>query len=69
MAISEDGTALYVGNYNSSTVSKVATRDMVETEEHPTGSNPIGITYDAASREVWVANYSGTIQVFTDIAP
>ncbi len=29
----------------------------------------IGITYDAATREVWVSNYSGTIQVFYDAAP
>jgi hypothetical protein len=42
---------------------------MVELEEHSTGTNPIGITYDAASREIWVANYSGSIQVFTDTTP
>ena len=39
---------------------------MVELEEHRTGLNPIGITYDPDSREVWVSNYSGTIQVFSD---
>lgn len=69
MAISDDGTALYIVNYRSDTMSKVRTSDMTETEEHPTGHLPIGITYDAASREVWVSNYSGTIQVFTDTAP
>ncbi len=56
-------------NYHSNTMSKVATGDMTEVEEHPTGHHPIGITYDPATREVWVANYSGTIQVFTDTAP
>ena len=66
MTISDDGTALYVVNYRSATMSKVRTDDMVELEEHPTRINPIGITYDAATREVWVSNYSGTIQVFTD---
>lgn len=69
MAISDDGSALYVVNYNSSTMSKVRTEDMVELVELETGINPIGITYDAATREVWVSNYSGTIQVFTDLAP
>jgi hypothetical protein len=32
----------------------------------PTGSHPIGITYDAKTREVWVACYSGTVEVFRD---
>ena len=69
MTISDDGTALYVVNYNSNTMSKVRTSDMVETEEHRTWSKPIGITYDAPTREVWVSSYSGAIQVFTDQAP
>lgn len=69
MTISDDGTALYVVNYNSNTMSKVRTVDMVEIEEHPTWSKPIGITYDAATREVWVSAYSGSIQVFADRAP
>jgi DNA-binding beta-propeller fold protein YncE len=69
MDISDDGTALYVVNYNSNTISKVRTDDMVELDELPTNANPIGITYDSATREVWVSNYSGTIQVFTDVAP
>jgi YVTN family beta-propeller protein len=68
MAISDDGTALYLVNYRSDTVSKVRTSDMTETEEHATGHLPIGITYDPATREVWVSNYSGTIQVFVDMA-
>ena len=42
---------------------------MVETEEHATWSKPIGITYDADTREVWVSSYSGAIQVFADLAP
>lgn len=69
VSISDDGTALYVVNYNSNTVSKVRTSDMVELEEHPTNSKPIGVTYDAATREVWVSNYSGTIQVWVDGGP
>lgn len=69
MAISDDGTALYVVNYNSNSLSKVRTSDMTELAELDTKKNPIGVTYDIDSREVWVANYSGTIEVFTDTAP
>jgi YVTN family beta-propeller protein len=69
MAISDDGTALYVVNYNSDTISKVRTSDMVEIEEHRVSDKPIGVTYDAATRQVWVSAYSGTIEVFTDGAP
>lgn len=69
MAISDDGTALYVVNYYSDTLSKVRTSDMTETEEHRVNDKPIGITYDAATREVWVSAYSGTIEVFSDQAP
>lgn len=69
MDISDDGTALYVVNYNSNTMSKVRTSDMVEFAEVRTNVNPIGITYDAPTRQIWVSNYSGTIQVFQDVAP
>lgn len=69
MEISDDGTALYVVNYNSNTLSVVRTEDMVEVAEYSTNFRPIGVTYDAATRQVWVANYSGTIQVFTAVAP
>ena len=69
MVLSDDGTALYVVNYNSNTMSKVRTSDMVELEEHPTGHHPIGITYDAATRQVWVSPYGGPIQIWVDSAP
>lgn len=69
MVISDDGTALYVVNYNSNTLSVVRASDMVEVAEYPTNLRPIGVTYDAPTRQVWVANYSGTIQVFEAVAP
>ena len=69
MAISADGTALYVVNYHSNTVSKVRTSDMTELEEHPTRIHPIGVTYDAATREVWVSSFRATIHVFADRDP
>lgn len=69
MEMSDDGTALYVVNYNSNTLSVVRTADMIEVAEYPTNLRPIGVTYDAPTRQVWVANYSGTIQIFSAVAP
>jgi DNA-binding beta-propeller fold protein YncE len=33
--------------------------------EH-TGVHPVGITYDPVTRQVWVANYTGSLRVFID---
>ena len=66
MAISPDGKALYVVNYFSNTVSKVRTGDMRVLQNVSVNSSPIGITYDAPTHSVWVACYSGTIEVFND---
>lgn len=66
MAISSDGTALYNVNYDSSTVSKLDANDLREVQELPTGQHPIGITYDAKTGRIWVANYSGTIEVYDE---
>ncbi len=66
MDISDDGTALYVVNYEDGTISKVRTSDMVEIQELHSGHHPIGIAYDDYTHQVWVANYAGTIRVFTD---
>ena len=68
MDISGDGTALYVVNYYSNTMSKVDTETMEEIQEVPSGHHPIGITYDDATHTVWMANYVGSIQVFDDTA-
>ena len=66
MAIAPDGRSLYVVNYEGATLSKVRTRDMRVVQTVPTGPHPIGVTYDAATRQVWVACYSGSIVVFKD---
>ncbi|MCB1026961.1 MAG: YncE family protein [Microthrixaceae bacterium] len=66
MVLSDDGTALYVVNYADDTVSKVRTSDMTELQELPTKHHPIGITYDAGTRRVWVACYVGALMVFDD---
>ena len=66
MAIAPDGASLYVVNYESSSVSKIRAADMKVIQEVATDWHPIGITYDAPTRTVWVACYGGTIKVFRD---
>lgn len=66
MALSKDGRFAYVVNYYSNKVSKIQCQDMSVVEEHKTHSKPIGITVDTSSSNVWVACYTGRIQVFHD---
>ncbi len=66
MTIAPDGRSLYVVNYFSSSMSKVRTSDMHVLQTVPTAGHPIGITYDDATREVWVSCYDGAIDVFKD---
>jgi YVTN family beta-propeller protein len=64
--LSPDGTALFVVNYESDTVSRVRTRDLAVLESIHVDHHPIGITYNAKTREIWVCSYIGVINVFTD---
>ena len=66
MTIARDGESIYVVNYESDTMSKVRTSDMKVIQTVRTNPDPIGITYDNATRQVWVACYSGSIMVFHD---
>ena len=66
LAISTDGTALYVVNYESNTITKLRASDLSVIQTISTGVNPIGITYDATTGNVWVAVYTGQILVFAD---
>jgi YVTN family beta-propeller protein len=66
MAISTDGLSLYVVNYNSNTISKLASADLHVLQVVHAPSHPIGITYDSSTSKVWVAAYSGAILVFDD---
>lgn len=66
MEITPDSKYLYVVNYHSNTVSKVRTKDMFEECENETKEHPIGITFNPKNSEVWVACYSGYIQIFKD---
>jgi YVTN family beta-propeller protein len=66
LAIADDGKAIYVVNYESGTVSKLRTRNLEVLQTIPACYHPIGITYDATTRRVWVACYGGSILVFDD---
>lgn len=64
--ISQDGTALYVVNYTSDTVSKVRASDFKVLQKINACNEPIGITYEPVNKKVWVACYGGAIKVFSD---
>jgi YVTN family beta-propeller protein len=64
--ISSDGTALYVVNYSSDTISKVRVSDLSVLEKRKVCNEPIGVTYEAQNKRVWVACYGGSIKVFDD---
>jgi YVTN family beta-propeller protein len=66
MVMSEDGASLYVVNYQDDQLSKIRTSDMKVIQTIATGDRPIGVTYDAEMRQVWVANYSGSLFAYAD---
>jgi len=66
MVLTPDGKYLYVVNYVSDSFSRVRTSDMRVVAKMRTNKHPIGITYDAESRRVWVACYSGSIMIFQE---
>ena len=66
LAISADGSSLFVVNFNSDTVSKVRTSDMKVLQTISACNEPIGITYDAPTSNTWVACYKGSVKVFAN---
>ena len=66
MSISEDGSSLYVVNYEDAALTKIDTSSMKVVQSIATGYHPVGITYDAAARRVWVANYAGSLWIYED---
>jgi len=66
MTIAPDGRSLYVVNYESESVSKLRAADLKTVQVVKTSWHPIGITYDASTRTVWVACYGGSIMVLKD---
>jgi len=66
MVLDEKANALYAVNYSGAQLLKIDCENFCFTDTIKTYSNPIGITYDNATNEVWVACYSGSIMVFED---
>ena len=66
LAISSDGTALFVVNFNSDTISKVRTSDMKLLQTLSACNEPIGITYDTPTGNTWVACYKGQVKVYSN---
>ena len=66
LAISSDGTALFVVNFDSDTVSKVRTSDMKVLQTLKACNEPIGITFDAPTKNTWVACYKGQIKIYSN---
>ena len=64
LAISSDGTALFVVNFVSNTISKVRTSDMKVAQNIKACNEPIGITYDSPTSRTLVACYGGAIKIF-----
>lgn len=66
MVISDNQKYIYVVNYFSDSFQKVdaITMEVIETIE--TEHHPIGISANWKTSEVWVACYSGVIQIFRD---
>jgi YVTN family beta-propeller protein len=64
LAISSDGSALFVVNFRSGTISKVSTSDLKVSQTIKVCSEPIGVTYDSSTSRTWVACYGGSIKVF-----
>lgn len=62
--ISSDGSALFVVNFDSDTVSKVRTSDMKILQTIKVCNEPIGVTYDSSTNRTWVACYGGALKVF-----
>ena len=66
LAISADGSTLYVVNFKSGTMSRVRTIDMKVTQNIKVCKEPIGITYDVPSGNTWVACYQGQIKIYSN---
>lgn len=64
LAISTDGTALFVVNFESGTVSKVRAVDLKVLQTLKVCKHPIGVTYDESTNRTWVACYHGQIKIF-----
>ena len=64
LALNGDGTALFVVNFRSGTMTKLRTADLSIIQNIKVCKEPIGVTYDNETDRTWVACYEGSIKVF-----
>jgi YVTN family beta-propeller protein len=64
LALSTDGTALFVVNFFSNSISKVRTSDFKVLQNIKACNEPIGITYEPVHNRTWVACYGGSIKIY-----
>lgn len=69
MTISTDGTALYIVNYGSGTLSKVRASTMKRVQNIYACPKPIGVAFEAVHQRTWVACYGGAIKVYNNKLP
>jgi YVTN family beta-propeller protein len=69
MTISSDGTALYIVNYGSGTLSKVRTSTMKRIQNLYACPKPIGVAFETVHQRTWVACYGGAIKVYKNKLP
>ena len=62
--ISTDGSALFVVNFDSDTISKIRTKDFAVVQSMKVCDQPIGVTFEPTQERTWVACYLGSIKVF-----
>jgi YVTN family beta-propeller protein len=67
LTISTDGSALFVVNYESGSLSKVATAGLKVTQSLYACNHPIGVTFDESTQRTWVACYHGQIKIYDNI--
>jgi YVTN family beta-propeller protein len=68
MVLAPNQQVLYVVSYQGNMLLKLGTSQMEVLDKISTQSKPIGVTFDAITRTVWVSCYSSVIQVFKDFA-
>jgi len=66
LALSSNGTELFVVNYSSNTLSKIDTSEMKVLETIKVCPEPIGVTYDNQSKNTWVACDRGQIKIYSN---
>ncbi|MEM6632085.1 MAG: beta-propeller fold lactonase family protein [Bacteroidota bacterium] len=68
LELTPDGSYLYVANYLSHTVGKVRTADMQIIDTVHTPFNPVDLSFDPESSQLWVAsNQQRNISVYLDL--